>query len=216
MIRLRVSNLDAWVRFKEPEREEYDVSVEDFIAQLKRESEPNDTMRAGTAFHSVLEGLKAGDELGADGIEVDGFTFRITADEAIHLPDTRECETPERIFHTWVGPVSLQGRLDGWDGFTVYDHKLTGKFDAERYGDSMQWRAYLLLTGARRFRYYVYEQKTKDRDVTIHDIHTLTFWAYPEMEEDVSRRVCELTEFIDLHVPELNADALEATDRGTT
>ena len=203
MIRLRVSDLDAWVRYAEPEREEWAVSTEDFIAGLLRQAEPNEAMLAGTAFHTLMEKAVEGVEYGAfEGVEVDGFRFHFDGDFAVPLPAMREHETPERIFHTPYGPASLQGRVDARDGFTVADYKLTGRFDAERYAKSMQWRAYLLLTGCRRFRYLAFENKRKDADVFIHAVDPLEFWAYPEMEADVTGRVTELAEFVYANVPE--------------
>lgn len=202
MIRLRVSNLDQWVNYLEPEIEAFEVSTEEFISQLKREAPANDAMLAGTAFHSLLERVKAGAEI-EDGVEVDGFTFRFDTDYDLYIPPVREEETPLRVFDTPAGPASLQGRTDARDGWTVIDYKLTSRFNAERYGKSMQWRAYLLLTGARRFRYLAFENKRKERDVVIRDIHELDFWRYDGMEEEVERRVRELAEFVYAHVPEL-------------
>jgi hypothetical protein len=187
MIRLRVSSLDQWVGFVEPEREEYEVSVAQFIAQLRREAPPNEAMLAGTAFHAVMERLREGEQVdAAEGVEQDGFRFRFDDDYDLYLPPVREHETPERVFHTPSGPVSLQGRID-----------------AERYGGSLQWRAYLLLTGARRFRYLAFENKRRGADVWIHAVHELDFWAYPEMGAEVERRVRELAEFVARWVPEL-------------
>lgn len=203
MIRLRVSMLDAWVAFVEPEREEFEVETEDFVAQLKREAPPNEAMLAGTAFHALLERLSEGEQVDAEGVEHGGFLFRFDADYDLHLPAMREHETPPMVFETPVGPASLQGRVDNRDGWTVTDYKLTGRFDAERYGRSLQWRAYLLLTGCRRFRYLAFENKRKGSDVWIHAVHELDFWSYPEMREDVARRVCELAEFVAVHVPEM-------------
>ena len=203
MIRLRASNLDAWVRFIEPERPEFEVSAEDFIAQLRGEMEPNDAMLSGTAFHSLLERLRVGAVVANDGLEVDGFRFFFDADYDLAIPAVREVQAPERLFLTPSGPVVLTGRPDARDGFTVTDYKLTGRFDAERYGDSLQWRTYLLLAGCRRFRYVAFECKRKERDVFIHSVHELDFWRYEGMEADVERRVAELAEFVAAHVPEM-------------
>lgn len=204
MIRLRVSMLDAWVAYIEPERPEFEVSTEEFVSQLKREAEANDAMRAGTAFHSLMERAVEGVEYGdLEGIEVDGFRFYFDGDFSVPLPALREHETEPMVFDTPSGPVSLQGRVDARNSFTVTDYKLTGRFDAERYGRSLQWRAYLLLTGCRRFRYLAFENKRKGSDVWISDIHALDFWAYPKMWDDVERRVYELAEFIAAHVPEM-------------
>lgn len=200
VIRLRVSNLDAWCKFLEPEIPEWEVEQEDFIAQLRGETEPNDAMLAGTAFHALMETANLGDEHGHAVSQ--GFTFAFTEEIAIELPVTRESEI-SRIYDTPSGPVLLTGHIDGQlaDG-TVIDYKLTKTFDAERYADSMQWRAYLDIIGARRFRYIAIENKLEDRHVIVRGAHTLDFWAYPEMHADVQQRVAELAEFVVRHVPE--------------
>lgn len=41
--------------------------------------------------------------------------------------------------------------------FMVIDHKLTSRYDPERYFNSWQWRAYLTITGKDKFRYQVFE-----------------------------------------------------------
>ena len=38
--------------------------------------------------------------------------------------------------------------------------------------------------------------------VTIRDLHRLTFYAYPDMRQDVERAVCELAAFIKKYMPE--------------
>lgn len=201
MIRLRASDLEAWRRYVEPEMEEWAVSTEDFIRGLLRQKEPTDAMRAGTAFHSVLEEMRAGHVV--DVFEADGFTFRFDCDTDVYLPEIREAECEPLLFDTPHGLVSLGGRTDARDWTEVVDAKLTGSFDAERYADSMQWRTYLTLTGCKRFRYVCFEQKTKGSEVTIHAVHELTMWAYPEMRADVERRVVDLAGFIVRHVPEM-------------
>lgn len=203
-MRLRVSDLDAWVRFLEPEREEFEVTLEEFLAQMRRESPETPQMRAGTAFHSVLERAQAGDVI--LGTEEGGFRFSFADDlPAVSLSTDRE-EMIERQVPTPAGVVLLRGKVDGKGGIQVDDYKLTfGQFDAERYADSLQWRAYLAMTGAKRFRYLVFTAKLDGSDVFVHDVHELVFWAYAEMEELVVRRVGELAEFVAVHVPELAA-----------
>ena len=209
MIALRASDLESWRRYVEPEMEEWAITQDEFIRSLLRQNEPSDAMRAGTAFHSVLERMNAGDV--ADTFEQDGFTFRFDCDASVYLPEMREQECEPMIFDTPHGLVSLGGRTDRRDWTEVVDAKLTGSFDAERYGPSMQWPTYLTLTGCKRFRYVCFEQKTKGAEVTIHAVHELTMWAYPDMKRDVEKRVHQLAEFISQHVPEkVSFNTLEA------
>lgn len=208
MIRLRVTDLDQWVRYVEPEREEFEVSTESFIAGLRRENPPTDDMLCGSAFHTLLEKAAEGDYL--DGVEVDGFAFTFGGTFEVQVPAERETLI-EKVYPTSAGPVLLRGKFDARDAGTVTDYKLTcSTFDAERYAGSLQWRAYLDMLGDRRFRYAVFQAKRTDRDVWIHDLHSLTFWSYPEMHAAVQRRVEELARFVAVHVPELVTDGVPA------
>lgn len=201
MIRLRVTDLDQWVRYVEPEREEFAVSTEDFLAQMRRESPETDAMRSGSAFHTLLENAAAGDDV--DDVEVDGFRFTFGGDFPVEAAPIRETLV-EKVYQTPSGPVLLRGRIDGEFAGGAVDYKLsTSTYDAERYAGSLQWKAYLDMTGGKWFRYLVFQAKRKDSDVWIHDLHPLTLWAYPEMGDEVRRRVCELAEFVASHVPEL-------------
>lgn len=202
MLRLRVSDLDQWVGFVQPKMEEFEVTLDEFLAIMRREGPETPQMRAGTAFHSVLEHAQVGEELMV--ANEGGFSFTFADDlDPVRLCVDRE-ESVEREVMTPVGVVLLRGKVDGKDGIEVTDYKLTfGSFDAERYADSLQWRAYLAMTGCRRFRYLVFTAKLDEKDgsVWIHDVHELVFWAYPEMEEEVVRRVGELAEFVAVHLP---------------
>jgi hypothetical protein len=208
-IRLRVTDLDAWVRFLEPEREEFEVSLDDFLAQMRREAPETPAMRAGQAFHSLMEKAHTGQVLdgGLAGIEQDGFWFHFHGDFEVSVPRARE-EPVGRVYQTPAGAVLLRGKVDASDPITVTDYKLTfGQFDAERYAASLQWRAYLHITGARRFHYVVFQamldESDMSSDVFVFDMHNLAFFAYPEMGEHVTQRVSELAAFVADHVPTL-------------
>lgn len=197
MLKIRVTDLDQWVRFLEPERDEFEVPLADFIAYLKREAPQTEDMRCGAAFHALMEGAGLDDELGGTfGSEQDGFRFYFQGEFSLALTTARE-QLVERVYETPNGPVLLRGKTDGRRASEVVDYKLTtSPFDAERYASSLQWRAYLDMTQARSFRYVVFKARRDGSDVWIHEQHELVLWPYPEMHADVSRRVAELAQFI--------------------
>jgi len=199
-VRLRVSDLDQYQRFIAPEREEFEVSLDDFLAYMRREGTETPVMRAGTAFHAIMEFAQAGEEVRA--LECEGFRFEFADDlPAVALPGGRE----EPIEAEYAG-VLLRGRVDGIGLGEITDYKLTfGPFDAERYAGSLQWRAYLDMTGAKRFRYLVFCAKLDDDAVFVHDVHELVFWSYPEMHDEVAGVVAELAAFVREHLPEMYA-----------
>ncbi len=205
-VKLRVTDLDSWEAFVRPEIEAFELTLEQILARLNRQDSESDEMRAGTAFHKLLENARAGDVLdgGLEGIALDGWVFHFDGDFQVQLPWHRE-ELVEREIQTPYGMVLLRGKTDGSGGLEAVDHKLTfGQFDAERYADSWQWRAYLTMLGVKRFRYLVYQaRKLTDEHVWIYAVHELTFWAYPEMEGQVKRQVTELAEFVVKNVPTL-------------
>lgn len=206
MIRLRVTDLDAWVGYVEPERDEFEVSTEQFLAHMRRQAPETEAMRIGRAFHRLLERAQPGDEIDTDctGVAVDGFRFFCGPDLVLEVPQIREQAT-ELVYSTPSGLVLLRGQVDGREGLEVTDYKLTlGTFDAERYADSLQWRAYLDMTGAKRFRYVVFGAKAQGPNVWLHEVHELAFWSYPDMHGDVRGRVGELAAFVSTHLPEMD------------
>lgn len=195
MIRLSVTDLDKYRYWLDND----EVELEDFLRDLRGQREETTQMLAGKAFHQMLE---LADESEIYAQEVNGYRFVFAIEDELALPPIRELKG-EYLIQTASGPVTLVGKVDALRGVTVHDYKLTERFDAERYVDSYQWRAYLLMFQARRFVYDVFVGKyNDDNSVWIHDYHRFPVEAYPNMEADVHRAVSGLAEIVVKHVPE--------------
>lgn len=210
MLRLSVTDLESYRYWKANE----DSTLDELVARLTKKDPPTPQMEAGAALAQLFEHATPSsiDAWSARGWS---FVFALEGDRFV-LPAARELKA-EVVFETPSGPVTLVGKVDGLDGLTVFDQKLTETFDAERYLDSLQWRSYLTMFGAKEFVYDVFVGKY-DRDpggtdesgvyrkgpirlapnglVTITDYHRLPFYAYPEMRADVERAVRELAEVV--------------------
>lgn len=186
----RASRLDDFRDYLSGETfagEEY--TTEAFIARLCGREETA-KMAAGTAVHKALEMAVDGDLAGAD---VNGWTITFDMDGALSLPRLREIPLSRRY-----GDVTLFGRVDAITGTTVYDHKTTQAFDADRYADSYQWRAYLAISGRDRFVYELFKAKVDEdaRTVVITDHISLSFHRYPALEADVAALVARMAEVV--------------------
>lgn len=195
MIRLSVTDLDQYLYWKSSE----DMEFEELLKRLRGQSEPTDAMMAGRAFHKLFELAEYGQDLLSP--TVDGWQFVFAIDEQIALPAIRELKG-ETLFQTPSGPVTLVGKVDAIHGITVHDYKLTERFDAERYADSYQWRAYLCMFGASRFVYDVFVGRYDQQRVTVYDYQRFPITAYPTMRDDVQREVSALAEIVAKHVPQ--------------
>lgn len=195
-MRISATEIDSFRYWKDS-----DLSLEDFLKRLRHEEPPTRAMMAGRALHKILERASMEpEEVQAEVASADGFTFRFAADCTLPLLPVAELKGEMEI-QTSSGPVTLVGIVDGFDG-EVYDHKLTERFDAERYAASFQWRIYLVLFGSRRFTYNVFEGAEDLEEWVIHGFQQLTFYAYDGMREDVVREVSDLAAFIAEHLPE--------------
>lgn len=202
MIRLSVTDLDNYLYWRGSE----DQELNDLLIRLRGEEPPGPNMLASRAFHKMLERSSDGELFTAN---LDGFNFVFAIDEDIAVPQLRELKA-EKVFETPSGPVTLVGKVDGLQGLTVNDWKLTERFEAERYADSYQWRSYLTMFNANRFVYDVfvcrYESGPATRANTdrvyVYDYHRLPFCAYPGMAQDVYREVCGLAEIVAKYVPQ--------------
>lgn len=187
-MRISVSDLDCYRYYKTHE----DVTLEDCLAQLRRETPPSPSMMAGRALHCALETSQCGDE--QISIDKDGFRFHFLCDAALSVPAVRELKG-EMSINTPSGPVTLVGVVDAIDS-AVTDYKLTSRFEAERFADSYQWRCYLMMFGMNRFVYKVFVGQDDDGEWLIREYHELPVYRYPGMEDDVRREVSEFAAFL--------------------
>lgn len=193
-LRVSVSDLETYRYYLEHE----EVSLEYCLAQLRRETAPSPAMAAGSALHSILE-HSSGDEPEALSVHGNGYTFNFACNVDLAVPDVRELKG-EMLIETPSGPVTLVGVIDAMDS-AVCDYKLTGRFDAEKYADSHQWRCYLLMFNASKFVYRVFVGKeVDDKEWTITDYHEFPVYRYPGMEEDVVSAVSKFAEFSSKHL----------------
>ena len=194
-MRISVSNLETYRRYKSNE----DVTLEDCLADLRKESLPSPAMLAGSALHKALENLS--DEY--EGVELaqDHYSFEFLGSIELSIPPVRELKG-EMLIDTPLGQVTLVGVVDVI-GNEIGDYKLSGRFDAERLADSYQWRCYLMMFGCHKFVYKVFvgsESKDSATDWTIKEYHELPVYAYPGMEQDIQKELEECAAFMSEYV----------------
>lgn len=199
MLAMRVSatDIDALRYFLADE----EGDIDDLLARLRRQAPPTPAMLAGTAFHKALETFDQGT---AAEISADGHLFMIEADAELDLPSIREIKAT-RDYRVGDVLVTLVGKVDAVLGKRIDDHKLTGSYDAERFMAGYQWRIYLEVFGADKFRWNIFEGADVaggDRVWKIRALHKLTMHRYPGMAADVERQVAAFVDFARIHLPE--------------
>lgn len=200
-LRLSVTELDS---FRHWENDEPWMTTEKLIEQLSGRGEATDKMRAGSAFHAQLESLQDHEYL--DSFSRDGFDFDIQLNGELFLPQILEVKT-EMKFRFDDLEVTLVGKADAIYGKKIWDHKLSEQFDAEKYADSLQWRAYLLMFDADSFTYNVFTWKDKKGVIAVNELHQFTVYRYEGIEKDVRDAVRLTSLFIKGSVPQRLNDA---------
>lgn len=198
MISLTVTDLETLRRYRERE----EMTFAELLRVLRRERPQTEAMKAGEVLHSILE-EPPGDLL--DSITRDGHLFRFAIDDEIALRPFREL-FGKKVYRIGGIDVELRGKADSFDGLAVADYKLTKSFDAQRYHDSYQWRAYLSIFNADRCTYDVFVGKqvgiTQEGgpEWEISDSHQLTLYRYPELDADLIRELEFYVEFARRHL----------------
>ena len=151
----------------------------------------SDKAKWGVHVHRHIEAMFGGREAPQDPPVVWDCDVQLPAVVASEVRVYRDYEVGGR-------KVTMWGRTDGVYGFTAADWKSTFRaMDAERYLDSMQWRAYLTMLGPNynRFRYQIFRCSMR-RDGTIHVTDSTHYHAYryAGMEDEVDSKVHELVE----------------------
>lgn len=196
MIRLSVSDLESFRYWKM--RDDQDVA--DLVRKLKHDEPPTPQMEAGRAFATLMENAIPDTVMVERTVFPWTFDFRPLERRELSLPAVRELKA-EVVFTTPSGPVTLVGKVDGIHGRRIHDQKLTERWEAENYVDSLQWRAYLVMFEALAFTYDVFVGRYDGHKVTITDYHPCTFYTYPTIRADVERAVCELAAVVSEHMP---------------
>jgi hypothetical protein len=186
MMRISTTNLE---QFRKVIETPYGLEDE-LIASIKgKPFDPNFNMRAGTAWHTVLQrplGLPKQWE------EEDGFAFDLDAVRFAkgHVgPGVCEVKAT-RTFEADGEPVVVVAKADHCRGLVVQDHKT--KFtpaDAKDYETSLQWRFYLMVHGAACFRYNLFSFGTPVKcgealQCELKDVISFNFWPYAGLESE--------------------------------
>ena len=198
------TDLDSWEWYKANEA----MTSDQFLERLNRTEDTNTALIVGQALHNAVETALKTVRDQRQGIQIDRLKgaydghqveFEFINDDKepfeVHLDayDTIE-QDGELVFSTPAGWVHLRLKIDGLMGLVVRDLKTTGKFAAERYQDSWQWRAYLQALGPRysAFEYHVFTlSRSKAHDtalaagrpiaVRVRDYNMVPCFRYPAM-----------------------------------
>lgn len=193
-MRISATELDQWQSYVDGV-----IDLPELVSRLTPDQfEESEAMFFGTAFHEFLENVPTGEV--CEEFTSQGITFRVPNEIAVQLPQVREAKT-EKEYLIDREPVTLVSKCDLIHGVEVGDHKLTEKFDSERYMDSWQWRAYLTLFPADEFTYNVFVCERGTMECEIKALHQLKLYRYEGMERDVEETLKDLVRFIKRYVP---------------
>ena len=148
MIKISATQLESYRRLLDGA-----LSPEQFERQLLRLDPPNEMMSKGIAFHemmqtedpSVFEGMFSSDCIADARSKMDYrskvFEYKV-----------------RRVYRTKYGDISVTGVADQLLGLDVVEIKTKySPISYDAYADSMQWRVYCELFGARFVHYKVFE-----------------------------------------------------------
>jgi hypothetical protein len=190
----RVSHLSSFARWLD----EDDTDPAWLVNQILSREE-TEAMRKGTAFHKCLE---AASENEVDEVSADGYTFIFAKDFAVELPSLREWRQ-----YKDYGGIIVTGKCDGLHGKWLRDDKTTERFDAEGYLTSWQHRFYMDIFEAERFTYCVWEMHAfTGSTYTVKDMHLLTQYRYPGMEQECRDLAQQFKVFADRYLPNYSFD----------
>lgn len=196
---VRVTNLEQFRIWKEDE----DLELGWILTRLLGKEPPSDAMLAGTAFHSAIEQASES-ELGC--LVFGDYRFDVNCDCEIVVPTFKELAIEKQY-----GDLLVTGHVDGLIGKEVVDYKTTGQFDADRYMTSFQWRFYLDILEANRFRYevFVISDFGPPKCYEVKQHHRLVQNRYPELTRDCEQLTQEYLAFYKQHLEGRDAPKAE-------
>lgn len=205
IVTANVTDIDQFRRYQEDE----EMSLLELLGRLRRTEPPTEQMLAGTALHKALESCPEGE---FETLEADGFRFVIEVDGELPLSPVREMSIA-KDYRVGRDVVRVRGRVDELSGEEVIDHKTTSQFDPEHLLAGYQWRLYLDMLGARKFRWnvFVLSPVAKEyRVIRVAALHSLCQFAYPGMRDDIDALLRKFVEFACVHLPERIVEGVAA------
>lgn len=197
MLSVRVTDLEQFRIWRDDE----DMEVGWLLNRLLRKEAPTSLMKAGTAFHSAIEGAGRGV---LATLSLGDYRFDFNCECELPEPAVKELEVQKQY-----GDLLVIGHVDGLIGKEVIDYKTTGQFDPARYLEGYQWRFYLDLLDANTFRWEVFVMSefgaamaVGERNLecfTIREVHRLVQFRYPNLHEDCLRLARDYYDFASGH-----------------
>ena len=155
MIKISATQLESYRRLLDGS-----LSPEQFERQLLRLDPPNLMMEKGTAFHEMLQT--------EDPKDFEGMFSRDCIAKARSKMDYRSKVFEykvRRVYRTKFGDISVTGVADQLLGLDVVEIKTKySPISYDGYADSMQWRVYCELFGAKFVTYKVFEFQDVEAD----------------------------------------------------
>ena len=185
------------------------MALEDLEATIRRDAPPNEKMLRGRAFHSVIESPVKQEALGEHFYEAEGYRFGGPGMDRVLAMFPEGCVHEPKAEATVAG-VTLVGKADALYGLGAWEAKLSDKIDVERYFDSFQWRAYIVLFGVKWVRYVLGQGDFSGNFVSVYTALPMTLYTYPKLGEDVRRLTSECAEFIVMRGLESHVQEREA------
>lgn len=155
MIKISATQLESYRRLLDGK-----LSPEQFERQLLRLDPPNTIMEKGIAFHEMMqseepmlfEGMFSSDCIAKARAKMDYrskvFEYKV-----------------RRVYRTQFGDISVTGMADQLIGLDVVEIKTKySSISYDYYADSMQWRVYCELFGAKFVTYKVFEFANTEAD----------------------------------------------------
>jgi hypothetical protein len=167
------------------------LSPEQFERQLLRLDPPNAMMEKGTAFHEMLQT--------DDPMQFEGIFTSDCITKARSKMDYRSKVFEYKVrrqYRTKYGDISVTGVADQLLGLDVVEIKTKySPISYDSYADSMQWRVYCELFGAKFVTYKVYEFADVEAD-DFKNYQEFTFVRPAYNDEKVFNMIHYLHEYI--------------------
>lgn len=183
MYKIKPSILESYRIFK---LEIFEKSLEDFIKGVKGERERSPEMDFGSKVHKYLE----------DFTEFDFMPEEL--EQLSEIKSQMPLGVAEVKSNYNLNGVNFSFVIDLLSGIEVHEYKIGNFWGVDSYDNSLQWKIYLLATGAKSATYHIISYNDV-RPYKFKYHKPFTFYPYPEMESDVMFYVNDFIEFCKIH-----------------